>query len=548
MKKAGKLLPFLLVLTIVFSLSVTALAAETYTITINGSGSTDKHIYEAYQIFKGDLHLSETNTEGETTLQNKVLSNIVWGSGVSSDASGFAEAFKDAATEAKDLVTSEQAQAFAKKIAPYLSETHADASSKNGAGNYEISGLEPGYYLVKDKTTGDPLAGADDFYTAYMLKVVADVTATPKGDKPTLSKAVRDEMNGNWDTDKAGYQIGETVDFQLTVSVPNINFGYSDYTYTITDTMSSGLTSKVTGKNDVTIKVNDVTELGKDYYDVTVDEGNPNLFYIAIYLKKAMDEGFVVAGNKLHVYYSAELNEKAEYYGHDPEDVSSNTASLTYPNDPNSNSTGKTPDAVVKVWTFPTTITKVDGKEMDGESPKKLTGAKFVLSTNGSLTLANLELDKNFKPTKTDELIAFYTGDGAIAPYEVASPERIKANKDITYVIEAGSATMAGLGEKAYYLYEIKAPDGYNLLTEPTKFTIHLPQGDIMQPVNAPYLTLGDSADPQPRALTIANTAGATLPETGGIGSTLFYVIGGLLVVGAGVLLVTKKRMGKADN
>ena len=63
-----------------------------------------------------------------------------------------------------------------------------------------------------------------------------------------------------------------------------------------------------------------------------------------------------------------------------------------------------------------------------------------------------------------------------------------------------------------------------------------------------PYLTLGESTVEHPLALTIANNAGATLPETGGIGTTLFYVIGALLVVGAGVLLVTKKRMGKADN
>ena len=75
MKKAGKLLPFLLVLTIVFSLSVTALAAETYTITVDGSGTVANHTFEAYQIFSGDLHTPET-AEGGTA--SKILSNIVW--------------------------------------------------------------------------------------------------------------------------------------------------------------------------------------------------------------------------------------------------------------------------------------------------------------------------------------------------------------------------------------------------------------------------------------------------------------------------------------
>lgn len=533
MNKTNKLLSLLLVLTIVFSLSVTALAADTtYTITVDGSGTVANHTFEAYQIFSGDLHAPETGEGGNTS---KILSNIVWGTGVNTNADGFTADFPVSAAETAELLTTvEQARAFAKKIAPYLSATHKDASDKDDAGNYVISGLPAGYYLVKDKDNS--LTGENDFYTAYLMKVVADVTASPKGSKPTLKKELRDKKDAQWDPLQAGFQIGDQIEFRLIASVPDIGHGYNAYSYTITDTMSSGLTSNVKAETDVTIKVNDNVDLSNTYYTVTA---TGNTFTVTVNIKAAMDAGEIVATNALYVYYTAELNDTTKYYGTGWE---TNKAFLTYPNNPNSESTGKTPEAEVKVVTFPTSISKIDGK-----TNAPLTGAKFVLSTDPSLKIADLNLNENFEPQTTDKLIALHSTN-ATAPYLVASPEMIAAKDHITYVIEAGDTTIAGLGEKSYYLYEIKAPSGYNLLPEATKFTLHLRAADISTAQGMPYLTLGESTTEQHLALTIANNSGATLPETGGIGTTLFYVIGALLVVGAGVLLVTKKRMGKADN
>ena len=147
MNKTSKLLSLLLVLAIVFSLSVTALAADTtYTITVNASGTVADHTFEA----------------------SKILSNIVWGDGVDTNKEGFKEDFPvSAAATAELLTTVEQARAFAKKIAPFLSDVHTDCSTKDGSGNYVISGLSAGYYLVKDKD--NTLTGANDFYTAYLM-------------------------------------------------------------------------------------------------------------------------------------------------------------------------------------------------------------------------------------------------------------------------------------------------------------------------------------------------------------------------------------------
>ena len=532
MNKANKLLSLLLVLTIVFSLSVTALAADTYTITVDGSGTVANHTFEAYQIFKGDLHVPETGEGGNTS---KILSNIVWGDGVDTSKDGFEAAFPEsAAATAEKLLSVADAQAFAQKIARFLSNKHTDCSTKAGSGNYEISGLSAGYYLVKDKD--NTLQNTNDFYTAYLMKVVANVTATPKGSKPTLKKELRDKKDAQWDPLQAGFQIGDQIEFRLIASVPDIGHGYNAYSYTITDTMSSGLTSNVAGKTDVSIKVNDNADLSDAYYTVAA---NGNTFTVTVNIKAAMDAGEIVATNALYVYYTAELNDTTKYFQTGWE---TNKAFLTYPNDPNSESTGKTPEAEVKVVTFPTSISKIDGK-----TNAPLTGAKFVLSTDPSLKIADLNLNDNFEPQTTDKLIALHGTGDPVAPYRVASPEMIAA-ENITYVIEAGDTTIAGLGEKSYYLYEIKAPSGYNLLPEATKFTLHLRADDISTLAGAPYLTLGESTTEQHLALTIANNSGATLPETGGIGTTLFYVIGALLVVGAGVLLVTKKRMGKADN
>ncbi len=533
MNKTSKLLSLLLVLSIVFSLSVTALAADkTYTITVDGSETVANHTFEAYQIFSGDLHAPQTNEGGNTS---KILSNIVWGDGVNTAEPVFIEAFPLSAAETAELLkTVAQAQDFAKKIAPFLSGTHTDCSTKDGSGNYQISGLPAGYYLVKDKDNS--LTDQNDFYTAYLMKVVADVTASPKGSKPTLKKELRDKKDAQWDPLQAGFQIGDQIEFRLIASVPDIGYGYNAYSYTITDTMSSGLTSNVKAETDVTIKVNDNVDLSNTYYTVTA---TGNTFNVTVDIKAAMDAGEIAATNALYVYYTAKLNDTTKYYGTGWE---TNKAFLTYPNNPNSESTGKTPEAEVKVVTFPTSISKIDGK-----TNAPLTGAKFVLSTDPSLKIADLNLNENFEPQTTDKLIALHSTN-ATAPYLVASPEMIAAKDHITYVIEAGDTTIAGLGEKSYYLYEIKAPSGYNLLPEATKFTLHLRAADISTAQGMPYLTLGESTVEHPLALTIANNAGATLPETGGIGTTLFYVIGALLVVGAGVLLVTKKRMGKADN
>ena len=521
MKTMKKILSLVMGLVMALAMSVTAFAAgENYSITIENP--VPGHTYEAYQIFAGDLTMKDGN---------KVLSNITWGSGV--DTANLPENLKDAAAVAEQLTENTMTAAeFAKTVAPYLK---ADGVKTSNAvtGGYTISGLDAGYYLVKDRDNS--LNDADDFYTAYIMEVVGDVTAKPKGDKPSLNKQIKDNDKDTWGV-VGDNQIGDTVEFRTISTVPNTE-GYTKYDYIISDTMSKGLTSNVRSAGDVTIKVGgeDGAVLDQSYYTV---DATDNSFTVKINILEAINDGKMNAGDKLYTYYTGVLNKDARAYDEDKQD---NTAHLEYSNNPNNTEDkGRTPDSKVYDWTFKMDVHKVD------KNNNRLEGAKFVLSKNGSLNVADMSCDENGVPSVTTDLIGLVRN--ADGDYVVATADANKA--DIVYAIDAGYATIKGLDDVMdYYLYETKAPEGYNLLSQPVQFKINAeyePDGSALQE-GYPTVTV-DKGQPSTNLSTdVVNQSGAELPSTGGIGTTIFYVVGGLLVVGAGIVLVTKKRMGKAE-
>ena len=513
MKHARKLASLLLALVMVFALATTASAADAYTITITNEKTG--HTYEAYQIFAGDL--AEKNGD-------KILSNIVWGSGVTEAGK---TALGDAADKAASLKTEADAKAFAKEVAQYLQNPTV---STEGTGSYSISGLSAGYYLVKDKD--NTLSDQDDFYTAYIMEVVGDVNAAPKGDKPTLDKQIKHNDDGSWGV-VGDNQIGDTVEFRTISTVPD-TAGYETYTYWICDTMSAGLTSNVKSAADVTIKVNDQgTRLSEAYYTVNA---TGNTFTIDVDILKAVADNVITKNDKLYAYYTGVLNENAKVYDDGKQD---NAAHLEYSNNPNDNGKGKSPDKKVYDWTFKMGINKVD------KSNTALTGAKFVLSKSGTIKVTDLACDDNGVPTVTTGLIGLVkTVDGA---YRIA----LTSDTDIVYAIDAGNPVIKGLDDSVnYYLYETKSPAGYNLLSEPVSFRIAAEYNTDGSALSAdkPTVTIGNGEPSTTLSTDVVNQSGAELPSTGGMGTTLFYVLGAVLVVGAGVLLITKKRMSDANR
>ena len=514
MKHARKLASLLLALMMVFALTATASAADAYTITITNAQTG--HTYEAYQVFAGDL----AEKDGV-----KILSNIVWGSGVTEAGK---TALGNAADKAASLKTEAEAKAFAKEVAPYLQNP---TESTAGTGSYSISGLSAGYYLVKDKD--NTLSDQDDFYTAYIMQVVGDVNAAPKGDKPTLDKQIKHNDDGSWGV-VGDNQIGDTVEFRTISTVPDTT-GYETYTYWICDTMSAGLTSNVKSAADVTIKVNDNGDkvLDANYYTVNA---NGNTFTIDVDILKAVKDGVLTSNDKLYAYYTGVLNENAKVYDEGKQD---NAAHLEYSNNPNGDGKGKSPDKKVYDWTFKMGINKVD------KSDNALTGAKFVLSKSGTIKVTDLACDDNGVPTVTADLIGLVKTGGGV--YRIA----LAGDTDIVYAIEAGNPVIKGLDDSVnYYLYETKSPAGYNLLSEPVSFRIaagYNTDGSALSAGN-PTVTIGNGEPSTTLSTDVVNQSGAELPSTGGMGTTIFYVLGAVLVVGAGVLLITKKRMSDANR
>ena len=510
MKHIKKLASLLLVLVMVFALATTAFAEETtYSITINNS--TAGHTYEAYQIFTGDL-------SGTT------LSNIVWGSGVSEAGQ---TALGDAAAKAETLKTEADAKAFAKAVAPYLT-TAAGSANTVTDGKYVISGLAAGYYLVKDQDGS--LTGDADAYTEYIIKVVSDTTATPKSSVPTVEKKVKDTndstgVTSDWQ-DSADYDIGDSIPFQLKATLADNVSSYTTYKVVFHDTLSKGLTYN----NDAKVYI-DGTETNGFTVTATVNADGTTTLTVSCDDVKALGAG---NSSVITVEYTVKLNENAVLgSAGNPNEVY-----LEYSNNPNksengNNETGETPKDVVIVFTYKTIINKVDSEN------KPLTGAAF-------------KLEKLIKGK-----------DGAADTWTTV--------KEFTVDETTTSFTFSGLDDGQYKLTETKTPAGYNTI-DPIYFVIEATHdvtadAPTLNTLNA-YLTDangnkqtemkdGESVNIDLGTVdltagsittTVVNKSGSELPSTGGIGTTIFYVLGGVLVLAAVVLLVTKKRMSGAEK
>ena len=177
------------------------------------------------------------------------------------------------------------------------------------------------------------------------------------------------------------------------------------------------------------------------------------------------------------------------------------------------------------------------------ENGGQLTGAKFALSKNGTLKVADMNCNDEGIPAVTTGLIGMVKlSDGQ---YRVA----VDGDTNVVYVVDAGNPVIKGLDDAIdYYLYETKAPAGYNLMSEPVHFVISASYAADGSNYTSVTVTVGAAAASDTLGANVVNKSGSTLPETGGIGTTIFYVLGSLLVVGAGVVLITRKRMGKSEN
>ena len=590
MKKARKLTAVLLSLVMLLALVVPASAAENYSITIHNDKTG--HTYEAYQIFAGTVS-SDAATDGEA--EGPMLGDITWGSGV--DGAALLAALKaanagkyGACTTAADVAkalgtenaTAADAAAFADIAAQHLTATVAGTADAPEGGNYVIEGLPAGYYLVKDSLQEDDNQ-TGQVLSDYIVQVLGNVTMDPKdSDIPTLEKKVAEEGKGNegkynqdggygtYYNDVADWNIGDSVPFKLIASMPDAAeiAAYDTYSYTFHDTLDPGLTlEQKAGEDQTTFAIYFVNTKNEDpraegfqyldaaKYDVNID-AETNSFTIAIDdLKTLM---VTTAGGQqipatnydyIVIFYDAVLNANAEIGLPGNE----NTAYLEFSNNPNGDGAGRTEDDKVIVFTY-----ELDGTKVDGETQAALQNAQFVL-LNGAKSEAAMVVDGKVTGwVKVDTDAA--AGDVEMPGTYEEWVERYGDQNVILTSDENGLFNIAGLDDGTYFLREIQAPNGYNLLENDVKLVITATtangqdwNGNAADALRGLTIAVNDG-EPQPGntetgivEVTVENNQGATLPETGGMGTTLFYIIGGLLVVGAGILLVVRIRM-KAHN
>lgn len=289
-------------------------------------------------------------------------------------------------------------------------------------------------------------------------------------------------------SDKTSVEVGEKITYTVTGKVPNTT-GFTAFTYEITDTMSEGLTFNLANA-EFTVKVNGSTLI--DNYTVTE---NGNGFILKIDVMKLQ----TYVGKTIEVTYKAIVNEKAVA------EISNNSALLRYSNDPTTDSTTTSGPVEVPAYSAKIVIDKYE----TGDQDKKLAGAKFVLKNT---------VGKFYKYDATAKEVSWVDS-------ETEATEVTTDNK--------GAAEFIGLADGTYYLHETEAPKGYNKLTSDKEIIINGSQATTSNKTSLVH-TEG-----------VANNTGSMLPSTGGIGTTIFYVLGGILVLGAAVVLVVRRRTEK---
>lgn len=375
------------------------------------------------------------------------------------------------------------AAAFAKAAQKYAKDNSIANQGSVTATTTTVSftGLDLGYYLV-DSTLG----------TLCSLDTTnPNVVMEEKNEVPTNVKTVEEDSTRNYG-EKNDADIGQTVNFKSTVTA---QAGAENYVFH--DTMSAGLT--YTGVTGITL--NGTTVDASNYTVVT--EGLPNGCTFEVRFTQAFCDT-LKANDQIVISYTAILNEKAVIAG----EGNPNTSKVSYGD---SSNTKYTPDSQTKTYTWDVDVSKYT---MDGETEKALAGATFTLSKNddGSNPIALVSEGNNV--------------------YRVAKTGETGTVTEIT-TDATGKFTIKGLDADTYYLTETAAPAGYNKLADPV--TVVIGENGVVN---------GTTEAPQGvNEVKVLNNAGSELPSTGGMGTTIFYVIGAVLVLGAGILLITKKRM-----
>ncbi|MCR5052957.1 MAG: isopeptide-forming domain-containing fimbrial protein [Streptococcus sp.] len=417
------------------------------------------------------------------------LSDVSWGSGVTPFS--YAGISSMNPKEIADSLGSEDNSAVAKSFAASVAANLRTATTSVTASTTSVAipGLTAGYYLVKD---------ANEDSNFFLVAVTKDITATVKNGTPTVEKKVKDTNDTTGETsdwqDSADYDINDSVPFQLTATLPSNLDDYTEYYLEFSDTLSSGLTynkdAKVYLDNDgARTDVTSAFTIADDGSSFKID----NL--------KSLDG--VTSSTKVIVEYTATLNENAVIGSAG----NPNTVKLIYSNNPGSTGKGETPEDTVIVFTYKVIVNKVD---QDG---KALAGAGFTLYKKVNDTWK--QIGDEITGVTTFEFKGLDDGDYKLS--ETTTPAGYNTISDIGFRIRASHKELSD---------------------SPTLDQLSWLNLGTLIPVNHAQSIVNGSF-----TFDVINKKGTVLPSTGGMGTTLLYVVGTILVLAAGALLVTKKHV-----
>lgn len=382
-----------------------------------------------------------------------------------------------------------------------------------------------GYYLVYDETTAS--LGEGRVIAAAMLQNVTENTNIKlKAEKVIVDKTVEDTQGQQQKAISAA--IGEKVNFTVKSKVPNV-VGYDEYTFVVTDTLSKGLTLN----NDIKVTIGG-TEY--TYYDIETLKNNDETTTLTITFDsskfaKLNDK----MGQEIIITYSATLNANAVSTDN------TNNVEITYSNSPSTTVT--TIPSKVHIYTYSIDFTK---KNSAGNA---LNGAKFVLKlSNGNY--AKFDSNGVFTGETTNKEEA--------TVLESTGTELIESNEEDSESIEKelGNVKISGLKAGSYTLIEIEAPEGYSLPNFEFTFTINQEvnddgtlktasfeyTADDNNTVAKGYMTEQNGICSTTFTIDILNAKEGALPTTGGIGTTIFTVIGITVMAMAVVVIIMRNR------
>lgn len=576
MKNMKKILALVLALMLVLGMTA-ALATDPEPTgkTITLTGGKAGHTYTLYQIFTGKV--DATN--------DQELTDIQWGNGIKAASRSTLGA--TAAAYAKDIATLNDARATAQSLVDGNHLENGTEQALNTDGNVQFSGLAEGYYVITD-TNNNSDAVEGDYTSALIVKVVNDVNGAIKGSATTSDKKVADNndtqrvqpdlsgiQDADWD-DSADYDIGDYVPFKLTAHTAGNLSSYAKYHVTFQDKLGGGLTAPTSWTVTVLGKTFTLNATGEapasqttdNGTKITVTRGTPDQgmsFAVTVTLeqanptKNANDEitSYLNAEcntQDIVVTYRSQLTADGIVYGNPGNPNEMYVKYSNNPEDKNDTEEGKTTTSTVIVLTYRTVVDKVD------ETGAALDGATFVLYKEVADGTANAQTGAAIKATYSDDAIKTAATALADAKNYIPVTATVSGTKNDRF-------TFSGIDDGTYVLVETVVPTGYNPWTA-TQFTVSATHdgnngltvlnadnlfhsseqdgwvGDVeLTKKNGTKYTTSDDEMYQ----EIENNSGSTLPSTGGIGTTIFYIAGSILVLAAVIFLVTKRRMGSEE-